>query len=327
MGRLAQWRLAQLECFVIQFVDNHNYEVLQVLLDSSELTPQLFRDFKIFGNGLGISKTQAKWIDIKWLFDNIFPRPEDRDSGLILYIVRCGLLEEALKLGLTVKEIPPTVWLVALKPYDVQPLVLNKLLELKVPFPEGIEDNMSKLFIWTSLFKKLVTEISSFKFSSHYLNILVGKLHYYAHEENLNILFQVGFTREHLCSSQLWNKIVSRGLQLIDDWIAQDVGLPQDVGQVRSCVTHRYWQKVATYLMSRSLREQRGKDYINHTDIWQSKKLIQLSIKLGFMSIEEWELLASRDKNPFPSCYTVNIREALKSLSRERSRPDLDYGC
>jgi hypothetical protein len=261
-----------------------------------------------------------------------------------------ALIDVALSRGLTTDVLTSCLWSYVLTGNDESQLAVEKLLELGVPLPENDDELQfigKQLFSRPPLFKQFIKLRPDFRFREDLTAALIVSLAQYAKEDSLGLLFQLGFTREQLSQSSMWYIIVTSGSSLLDDWIARDVGLPyistqtthlKDFNnQLRVIVTNSYWCKMITYLMEVSSRwspsnhqnqelndtepqidiRKQVKKMVSYQDIQQSKKLIKSSIRLGFMTIDEWEKIACNKKN---QSVVIKIHEALGSLSRSTKK-------
>jgi hypothetical protein len=95
----------ELEGLVVRLCLNREYGKLQTLLKSGQLSRQQYVQFQPIG-----------WfLDIRWLFDYIYPNREDWDLSFITHLIcqDADSLQVAKDRGLTTGNISPCVWVSA----------------------------------------------------------------------------------------------------------------------------------------------------------------------------------------------------------------------
>jgi hypothetical protein len=338
----------QLRLRLGQYVYSGNYGKLQSLLREGLLTPELFRELELFEDPNNINIR----LDINWLFNYIYLKPEDQDASFVNYVVcsdrsdnhGTSMFEAALRRGLRTDLISPQVWVTTLVTnvvyHGIEQLhmlneTLDRLCSLKVPLPEDsqmmVADNRSAMsthqFILTQTFEypevfKYVRVSLPTTSLEDYLDDMKNLLTNYYSESSLDFFFQVGFRKEHLTNSDLFESLTMTGSLLFYDWVLHDVGCPTINGQedfisrLMSVVSGQYWRDVVTYLM-----EVNVSGLISLESIQGSKSLIRTSIRLGFFDKEEWEALANEIEVDGLNCNSLNIKSALGSLSKYAKKP------
>jgi hypothetical protein len=252
------------------------------------------------------------------------------------------MFDQALDYGLDPSKIPSIVWI---RLFECQAyrsdevVIIKRLFELDIPFPEEefvearyFNDHelrwsykkvrphryiLKKLFDKPELFKLALNRLPGVTLgkSTHNRDI-INSLDSHAEEANLEHLFQTGFSAEQLRESHLFEAIVVRGSNLIDDWIRRNLGVPSHSGYngaggclmltTSGTMSNRYSRKVAIYLM-----EKKAKHMIDQQCIQSSITLIKCSIRLDFITRDEWEdVITHKDTTQEMA---DNIRYALSS--------------
>jgi hypothetical protein len=158
-------------------------------------------------------------------------------------------------------------------------------------------------------------QLTTFKFPPVVRDEMISVLDSHCFEPNLDLLFQVGFTKEELCRSLLFKVIVLRGSDLLHDWIAKDVGAPIVkkplhrtifIDRLLSSVPHGYYKWVMSYLITcRS-------DLVTREALMRSKSLIRKSVKRGLFTSDDWLELAEVKG----SAFAKTIRQALRDQTK-----------
>jgi hypothetical protein len=323
------------------------YGKLQTMLKEGLLTPQTFRELRIFDDDY----CSEFRLDVEWLFEHIYPTTQERDHKFVTFLVchqgvdphkthELVVLTQALGCGLSFEEITLYVWIGIIRRREdnnKKEIIIKHLLELGVTIPrdQPLDDEhpsthsyiLKKIFRKPSLFK-MVTERLPGVTLGHYLksySVMRGLREYHS-ELNLEFLFSVGFTPDDLCDSPLFDSIVTHGSGLINDWISRDLGPPREnyvdsngtlmIG-LASRLSGRYYRKVVSYLM-----EHKDTDNIEHKCIYISTTLIKYSIRINYMSRDDWEHVIQFDD--INSDISDNIRRALSSIKfAKKPRPEL----
>ncbi len=313
-----------------QLLQAYNYTQLHYLKETGQLssTDLINYNFITLDDPLGIVSD----INVRWLIDTFFSRPQDRTSEVVSFLLldpeEIYIIQYLVIRGLCSEEIDLGNWVRLLCHH--YSLVVDIFIKLGVPLPPNHKlaesffgrTTIHELILYHSLdrpelFKavtRLTPGITLENLDQAYLEHCLRE---YYQESNLDYLLQVGITREQLSGSTLFISALNHGSRLADWWIDQDLGISQD----NRCKVERFDCRKISYefyvrCVSHLMTLPAGRSYLTIDLINWSHELIKNSIKTGLHDIDEWtQMIQSSQDN-----LARNAEVALRSLTSATKR-------